>query len=90
MPASEKARHWAWVRRPDGSGRPAVRGISASRPRSCTWLSAEAPQESSMTPTSTSSPCAHGNSGPSGALSMKPAPAETSTSSTMPNFESSR
>ena len=32
---------------------------------------------------------ARGRSGPSGAVSMKPAAAETSTSRTMPNFDSS-
>jgi hypothetical protein len=75
--------------RPEGSGRPAVRAMSASRPRSCTWFSAEAPQDKSMTPSKTSSPCAHGNSGPSGALNMNPAPADTSTSRTIPNLDSS-
>src|SRR5258707_1025928 len=89
MPRTENARHWAWVSRPEGSGRPAVRAMSASRERSWTWFRADAPHERSMTPASTNRPCAHGNSGPSGARSMKPAPAETSTSSTMPNFESS-
>ncbi len=89
MATIEKASPWACESRPEGSGRPAVRAMSPSRPRSWTWFSAEAPQDSSITPASTSSPCGHGNSGPSGALSMKPAPAETSTRSTMPNFESS-
>ena len=89
MATIEKASPCAWERRPEGSGRPAVRAIRPSRPRSWTWFSAEAPQDSSITPASTSRPCDHGNSGPSGARSMKPAPAETSTSSTMPNFESS-
>ena len=75
--------------RPDGKGRPAVRAMSASCRRSCTWLSAEAPDDRSITPTSTPRPARQGNSGPSGAASMKPAPAETSTRSTMPNFDSS-
>ena len=71
------------------AGGPRCGPSGASRPRSWTWFSAEAPQDSSITPASTSRPCAQGNSGPSGARSMKPAPAETSTRSTMPNFESS-
>src|SRR5215472_17215797 len=50
---------------------------------------AEAPEERSITPASTTRPCAHGKSTPSGARSMKPAAAETRTRSTMPNFESS-
>src|SRR5262249_35594871 len=84
-----KARPWACVIRPEGRGRPAVRAISASRSRSCTWFMAEAPEERSITPASTTRPCAHGKSTPSGARSMKPAAAETRTRSTMPNFESS-
>ena len=66
-----------------------MRAISASLSRSCTWFSADAPEESSITPASTTRPCAQGKSAPSGARSMKPAAAETSTSSTMPNFDSS-
>ena len=84
-----KRRPWPNERRPDGSGRPAVRAMSASRRRSCTWFSAEAPEDRSITPTSTIRPAAQGNSAPSGAASMKPAPAETSTSSTIPNLDSS-
>src|SRR6266542_5367688 len=63
--------------------------MRASRSRSCTWFSAEAPEERSITPKSTTSPCPQGKSAPKGARSMKPAAAETSTSRTMPNFESS-
>src|SRR5882724_3341512 len=63
--------------------------MRASRSRSCTWFSAEAPEESSITPKSSASPCPQGKSAPNGARSMKPAAAETSTSRTMPNFESS-
>src|SRR6266511_3067550 len=87
--SAAKASAWAWLSRPAGSGRFAVRAISASRSRSCTWLSAEAPEESSITPRSTISPRTHGKSAPSGARSMKPEAAETSTSRTMPNFDSS-
>src|SRR5262249_2231799 len=57
--------------------------------RSCTWFSADAPQESSITPASIRSPFAQGKRPPSGALSMKPAAAETSTSSTIPSLDSS-
>ena len=89
IPSPAKRSPWRADRRPEGSGRPAVRAISASCVRSCTWFSAEAPQDRSMTPASISRPCAPGELGPSGAVSMKPAAAETSTSSTMPNFESS-
>src|SRR5262249_16013546 len=75
--------------RPDGIGRPAVRAMRASRRLSWTWFSAEAPLDSSMTPVSTSNPWSHGKSGPRGARSMNPAPAETIPSSTVPNFDSS-
>src|SRR5215472_33148 len=87
--SAAKARPWPHVMRPEGKGRPAVRAISASRSRSCTWFMAEAPEDRSITPASTTSPCAHGKSAPSGARSMNPAAAETRTRSTMPNFESS-
>src|SRR4029453_12983319 len=84
-----KIRPWAWEMRPEGRGRPAVRAIRASRSRSWTWFSADAPHESSITPRSTTSPWAQGKSAPNGARSMKPAAAETRTRRTMPNFESS-
>src|SRR5262245_61267163 len=89
MPISEKISPWVRESRPEGNGLPTVRAMRASRSRSCTWFSADAPQESSITPASISSPFAQGKRAPSGALSMKPAAAETSTSSTIPSLDSS-
>src|SRR5262249_45220221 len=89
MPMTEKQTPCAYDSRPDGSGRPTVRAMSASRVRSWTWFSAEAPQDRSITPASVQSAAGHGKSRPSGALSMNPAALETRTNSTIPNLDNS-
>src|SRR5262245_27003476 len=89
IPSPAKSSPWGEDRRPEGNGRPAVRAISASCARSCTWFSAEAPHDRSMTPASISTPSRHGKPAPRGAVNMKPAAAETSTSSTMPSLDNS-
>src|SRR5262249_43207100 len=82
-----KVRPCAWEIRPEGRGRPAVRAMRASRSRSWTWLRADAPEDSSITPVSTTRPCPQGKSAPRGARSMKPAAAETGRRRTVPTLE---